>query len=52
MHFVFTFDFIDFRLYGLGYRALRDALAAANDSLATVYLKHSSLRTRKRMYRG
>ena len=27
-------------------------LGAAKDSLATVYQKHSSLRTRKRMYRG
>src|SRR3989344_4446105 len=26
--------------------------AAAKESLATVYQKHSSLRTRKRMYRG
>ena len=37
---------------GLDDRASRDASAATKVCLLTVYLKHSSLRTRKRMYRG
>jgi hypothetical protein len=39
-------------LYGLHYFENKVMGAAAKVSLATVYQKHSSLRTRKWMYRG